>query len=118
MSIHFNGHYIGKLKGDNTFALIDRLWHKPKELKNMESKTYYYTDELNDEFSGIKRDTIKIDKNFKYIVKNPIWNACAFVLYRMIMTPIAFLYCKIKFHHKIVNKKCMQGFKEDRKSVV
>ena len=77
----------------------------------MDKKVYYYEDELNDDFSGITRNTIKIDKDYQYIKKNAIWNLTAFFVYRIIMVPVAFLYNKIKFHHKIKNKKVLKQVK-------
>ena len=78
----------------------------------MNKKIIYYEDELNDEFSGVVRNTIKIDGDFEYIKKSSLWNLCAFFAYRIIMVPFAFLYTKIKFHHKIVNKKCLKECKD------
>lgn len=78
----------------------------------MKTKTIYYQDELNDEFSGVVRNTVKIDGDFEYIKKSSFWNLCAFFAYRVIMVPFAFFYTKIKFHHKIVNKKCLKTCKD------
>lgn len=77
-----------------------------------EQKVIYYEDELNDEFAGgAPRKTLNIDGNYEYIKKNPIWNLCAFFVHRIIMIPVAWIYTKIKFRHKIVNKKCMKETK-------
>ena len=43
-------------------------------------KVIYYEDELNDEFSGTYIKPIKIDENYKYLHKNPIWNICSYIL--------------------------------------
>lgn len=79
----------------------------------MKTKTIYYRDECNDEFSGIKRKTIVVDDKYKYINRCWLWKGCRFVVYRMIMTPLAWVYTKVKFHHKIVGrekiKKCKSG---------
>lgn len=74
-------------------------------------ETIYYSDELNDEFSGFKVKDFKLSENYKYIHKNFLWNFCAFILYRLIMTPIAYLYLKFKFNYKIVNKKVLKKYK-------
>ena len=68
----------------------------------------YYSDEKNDEFSGVTRNRFEIDGNYRYLHKNPLWKFAAFVFYRIIMTPIAFFWCKIKFHAKIVNRKAIR----------
>lgn len=70
----------------------------------MSKKTIYYSDELNDEFAGVKRKGYEVPKNYVYVHKCFLWKAAAFFVYRIIMTPIAYLYCKIKLHLKIVDR--------------
>ena len=74
-------------------------------------KVIYYTNELTDEHSGHKIKIKKpIDKKYKYISKNPIHKFFTFVCYRLIATPIAFIYAKlvkkIKYENKQVLKQC------------
>lgn len=69
---------------------------------------YYYSDELNDEFSGVTRETVTVDGNYTYIHNSFLWKLGSFVIYRVIMTPIACLYMKMKFHLKIENKKVLK----------
>lgn len=73
-----------------------------------QQKIIYYSDEEDEEVAGIVRNTIKIDSNYVYIKKNSIWNLTAFFVYRIIMVPFAWLYTKIKFRHKIINKKVLK----------
>ena len=80
-----------------------------------EVPTVYYRDELNDEFSGITRKPYTVDANYRYLHKNPLWKLTEFLVYRIIMTPFAYLYCKCKFHHRIVGREALrqagkQGF--------
>ena len=82
-----------------------------KEKKNKYGKIVYYQDELNDDFSGHKIKPVKIDKNYKYIHKNIFWNLASFVVYRIIATPLAFLYARFKFKLKIVNKRLLKKCK-------
>ena len=70
----------------------------------MPQKTYYYNDELNDEFSSKKINPISIDENYKYI-HNSVWNSVSFILQNFISVPIKFFYAKIKFHHKVVGRE-------------
>lgn len=77
----------------------------------MRRKTILYRDELNDELSGIKRKTIKIDEDYKYIRKSAVWNIFAFIIYRVIMISFAFIYIKLKFQHKVKNKKVLKSAK-------
>jgi len=76
-----------------------------------EKKKYYYSDELNDEFSGVSRKTRVIDEKFKYVHKNPFWKIGEFFAYRVIMLPFAWIYDKIKFRHKIVGKDKLKQVK-------
>lgn len=73
--------------------------------------TVYYTDAVNDEFSGISRNTKFIDRNYCYIHRNPFWKIAAFIVYRIIMTPVAILYLKFKFRVKVVGKKAFRACK-------
>lgn len=79
--------------------------------KDSVEKVIYYRDERNDDFAEVERETIQIGADFPYLHKNPIWNIAAFVVYRLIMTPFAFLYCKLKFGLRIVNRKALSEVK-------
>ena len=71
----------------------------------------YYENESSD-FAGISKNTISIDENFKYTQKNPIWHFLAFIVYRIIMKPFAFLWCKMKFSIKIENKALLKSYRK------
>jgi 1-acyl-sn-glycerol-3-phosphate acyltransferase len=75
-------------------------------------KVIYYEDELNDEFSLAKITPKRIDKDYKYLRTSPFKRFTRFFWYRIIATPIACLYVKIKFHHKTVNKKLLSKYKD------
>ena len=74
----------------------------------MNREVRYYSDEKNDEFSGVTRKTVTVDQNYVYRPKNFFWNLIAFILYRIIMTPIAWFYVKLKFHFKVVNRRVLK----------
>ena len=76
-----------------------------------EQKVVYYRNELDDEFADVKKEDIEIGKDFRYIRKSAIWKFFAFIAYRVIMTPIAFIYCKVKFGLKVVGKEKLKPFK-------
>ena len=76
-------------------------------------KIIYYKDELNEEFSEAKIEPRKIDENYKYIHKNVIWNACAFLLQNIISLPIKYLYAKIKFRTKTIGKEKLKPYKNE-----
>lgn len=70
-------------------------------------KVYFYENELEDEFSGIKRSTIVVDDSYRYR-HGRVWRAAAWVLYHIIMTPIAFFYMKFKFGMRIVGREKLE----------
>ena len=73
-------------------------------------KVIYYKDELNDEFAG---DSIKprpIDEKYFYGDSSFSFRAKRFFWYRIIALPIAFLFLKIKYSHKIINKKVLRHY--------
>lgn len=75
-------------------------------------KVIYYRDELNDEFSLAQITPKVIDGNYVY-VHTAAWKRLThFFWYRMVATPIAYLYTKIAFHHKIVNQKILKQVRD------
>ncbi len=74
-------------------------------------KTVYYSDETKDEFSNANIKAKKIDRNYVYISKSPFWHIARFFAYRVIATPIAFLYSKLILGQKVKNKRVMRGLK-------
>jgi hypothetical protein len=77
-----------------------------------QTATRYYTDLLNDDFSGIVRDRPNIGPDYEYISHNPLWNIAAFFVYRVFVFPYAFFYMKLKFHLKVVNRKAFKKFRD------
>lgn len=75
-----------------------------------EKKVIYYESE-NEEFSGLTKNTIAIDGKFKFLHKNIFWKIFAFIVYRVIMTPFAFIYCRLKFSLKTVGREKLKNFK-------
>lgn len=78
----------------------------------MENKTFYYSDELNDDFAEENIKHIDIDSSYKYIHKNPFWKVASFVVYRMIAMPIAFIYSKMVFGLEFKNKEALKKCKD------
>ncbi len=79
---------------------------------NISARIVYYTDEKNDEFSSAVITPRRIDENYKYKRdKGFFGKLLSFILYRMIAVPLAFLYLKIKFRHKIVGKEKLGSVK-------
>ena len=63
---------------------------------------------LNDEFSTAQIEAKKIDGSWKYLRNR----ALSFFWYRIVATPLAFLYTKIKYRHKIVGREKLKGFEK------
>jgi len=75
--------------------------------KQQEIPVIYYENELEDEFSTARITPKTIDSSYDYD-GGILRKTGRFFLYRLIVTPLAFLYLKIKYHHKIVNRNCLK----------
>lgn len=64
----------------------------------------YYTDELNDEFSGTYFEPNNIDEKYRYS-HNFIWNSFSYIIQNILSFPIKYFYAKLKFSHKIIGKE-------------
>lgn len=74
-------------------------------------KVVYYEDELKDEFSEAKIEPIKIDEEYKYFHKSPIWRSCAYWIQHIITVPFKFIYTKLKFKIKFIGKERLKQCK-------
>lgn len=77
----------------------------------MKDKTIYYTDEHNDEFSSARITPKVIDEHYRYVRQSFWWRLGRFVSYRLIATPIAFLYCKIALHSTFRGREALKQVK-------
>ncbi len=75
-------------------------------------KVIYYSDELKDEFSLTQITPRVIDESYTYIHKSFFKHFTHFFWYRVVFTPIAFFYTKIKFRHKVIGKEKFKSFKK------
>ena len=74
-------------------------------------KVIYYRNELEDEFSN---DTITpkiIDGHYDYRI-GKLYLFQHLICYKCVVRPFAFIYLKLKYHHKIVNKKVLKRAKK------
>ena len=76
----------------------------------MISKTYYYHDEINDDFAPLNLNRPTIDEHYKYIRKNKINNFFSYILYFWIVKPIL-SFIAICMGVKVKNKKNLKPFK-------
>lgn len=82
-------------------------------VKNNEPiKTVYYTDELHDDFANVTRNPLEIDDTYRYHRRKFPWSPLEFLVYRVIMTPFAFLYSKLKYGYKVKNRQLLKQAKK------
>lgn len=82
-------------------------------MSKKEKKVVYYHDELNDEFSTAQIETKYIGENYKYLHKTIFGSIFHAFVYRGIAIPLAFIYLKCKFHHKIIGKEKLKKHKKE-----
>lgn len=71
----------------------------------------YYSDERKDDFASNQIEKKDLPENFRYIRRSPLYRIGAFIAYRLIATPFVFLYVKVKFHHRVRNRKVLKQAK-------
>lgn len=80
-------------------------------MKQREKKIIYYENELEDEFSKAQITPRRIDGNYDYEggimrkIGRGFW-------YYIIAKPLAYLFLKLRYGHKIVNKECLKKARE------
>lgn len=75
----------------------------------MKRRVNYYTDERNDDFSGMEIKREPLPDGYKYIRRGVFIRLLSFVLYRLIAFPVAWLYCKLRHGVRIRNKKALRS---------
>ena len=68
----------------------------------------YYSDPLNDDFAGTDIDTKDVCADYEYVCDNPLFRFGAFVLNKIIVRPLVWLFVKIAHRQKFVNKKIIK----------
>lgn len=74
-------------------------------------KTLYYSDELNDDFSGTTITRRELKPNYRYFNRGIIGALKKFIIYRVIVTPICFIYSRVIKRVTFKNKKVLKGYK-------
>ena len=82
-------------------------------MSKKEQQVVYYNSETEDDFSDADITPKVIDENYKYLHSSMTYNILSFIAYRIIATPLAFLYCKLKFRYKTINKKALKKHKKE-----
>ena len=75
-------------------------------------KIIYYEDESSDEFSLTPLEKKTIDESYVYVRKSLPRRFTRFFWYRIVATPIAFIYTKLRFGHKTVGANKLNPYKK------
>lgn len=74
-------------------------------------KIIYYQDELNDEFSDVVIEPKTIDGSYDYLRNGSFHRILHVFFYRIIAEPLAWVFLKLKYGHRIVNRKLLRKCK-------
>lgn len=80
-------------------------------MKNKETKTIYYSDELNDEFSPSDIKARPISGDYKYD-GSCLRGLGIFIWYRLLIRTYGVLFIKLKFHQKTIGREKIKHIKE------
>ncbi len=72
----------------------------------------YYSDELNDDFAGTDINTCEVKSDFTFVNRNIFWRICEFIVYRVIVTPLVWVFGKVAYGLKIRNRKALRKLKK------
>lgn len=75
-------------------------------------KTIYYTDELADEFSTAVITPRVIDETYVYCHDSLFKRFTHVFWYRMVATPIGFIYAKLTHGHRVVGREKLKAFRK------
>lgn len=76
-------------------------------------KTVYYSDELHEDFAatqGIHAE--EIPEDYPYVRRSVLWRVVTFLVFRVIVTPLVFLFCKLLYGVRIRGKSHLRGLKQ------
>ena len=75
------------------------------------NKVFYYENEQTDEVVNFQIKKQKVDENYKYIHKSFLYKTISWFVYRIIASPIFYVYFKLVRPVKYVNKKILKQSK-------
>lgn len=75
-------------------------------------KTIYYSDELNDEFSTTPLERKSVGEDYVYLHSSRFKRFTHFFWYRIIAMPLAFIYTKFAFGHRIENAEVLAPYRD------
>lgn len=73
-------------------------------MKTSAPKVRWYTDETED-FAGGSKAPYAVPPDYVFIHRSLLWRAAAFIVYRLIMTPVAFIYCHLWLRLRLVDRR-------------
>ena len=76
----------------------------------MKNKVIYYSNESEDNFSGDNITPRKIDGSYVYDKPSRIHKIACFFWYRVVATPLAFIYAKTVYQHKTENREVLKKY--------
>jgi len=74
----------------------------------MKQKKIYYSDIVNDDFSGTHIRARTVDENFKYLHKSLIWKGISAFLYYCIALPLVLVIDRVWFGLRFENRKALK----------
>lgn len=74
-------------------------------------KVFYYTNELTDDFAETVKNRQPLPDNYRYLHDTWYEKLLGFIAYRLLLTPFAWLYVKLKFGQKFVRSKASKKLK-------
>lgn len=76
----------------------------------MKMKVYYYQDLLKDEFTLPPKNLQRIVGDYQYAPKTRLGRIKTWMVYRLVATPIAYLYTKVIRRIEFVNKQALKPY--------
>lgn len=71
-------------------------------------RVIYYSDELNDDFSGFRIQTKPLKENYQYIRTGRLFKIFEFLFYYGVMIPVVYILQKVYSHQKFANQKVLK----------
>lgn len=72
------------------------------------NKIIYYSDPLHDDFAGTNIHTKQLNPKYQYIHTGLCWRIAGFFLYNIFARPLVFLFTKLAFRQKVVNRDALK----------
>ena len=64
-------------------------------------RTYYYSDELNDDFAGTKIARKPLPEDYRYVRTDAPFRAGRFIVYRLFATPVSYTHLTLPTNSRV-----------------